>query len=498
MREADARPLRLYWVDSDGGNCEPVPGVAPSSDLENGILIHDFDPAFAPNGSLVFASTRGNLERDRYSYSGPTRTPAAMQPNANLYVLERGDIRQLTFLLNQEVSPSFMADGRVIFTTEKREPGFHQLALRRQNLDGGDYHPLFAQRPSIGFASATEVVELPNRNLAFIAAPLDAVEGAGALAIVNRSIGPDQSDPHPLGGSYLHSLSVSDVARVGPVPPSALKGLPGVFRSPAALPGGRVLVSCDMASRDVTAGSFGFSLCELDPRTGALRTLTGAEADSSTIHVDPVAVYARPDRGVFGSAIDEPNGHTEVIAGEADAVVHVHDLAVLSSLLFENTRTGRPVDRRVRGADIFEALPPPPSADDFSDVSDAVTRDEFGQVYVRRELLGAASAEADGSVKIRVPGGVPILLALTDAAEDPLSFGAGRPFTGEMVQREEMQFYPGERSNQSFQARFFNGLCAGCHGSLTGRELDIAVSIDILSSASRTLSSELDPVDLTR
>ncbi len=39
-----------------------------------------------------------------------------------------------------------MQDGRLIFTTEKRAPGFYQLALRRQNLDGGDYHPLYAQR----------------------------------------------------------------------------------------------------------------------------------------------------------------------------------------------------------------------------------------------------------------------------------------------------------------------------------------------------------------
>ncbi|MEZ4256115.1 MAG: hypothetical protein R3A78_10480 [Polyangiales bacterium] len=164
-RDAASDPLRLYWMDADGANCEPVPDVAPSKDEENGILTHDFDPAFAPDGRIVFASTRGHLGTG-YAYEGPTRTPSRLQPNANLYVFDPDakDVRELTFLLNQELSPSFMADGRVIFTTEKRAREFHQFAGRRQNLDGGDYHPLFAQRDSVGLAAAREIIELPNRN----------------------------------------------------------------------------------------------------------------------------------------------------------------------------------------------------------------------------------------------------------------------------------------------------------------------------------------------
>ena len=32
-----------------------------------------------------------------------------------------------------------------------------------------------------------------------------------------------------------------------------------------------------------------------------------------------------------------------------------------------------------------------------------------------------------------------------------------------MTQREEMQFYPGERASQGFRRQLFNGMCAGCH-----------------------------------
>src|SRR5690606_31275889 len=111
-RSSAGEPLRLYWMQSDGTGCERIPGVAPATDEQDGILLHDFDPAFAPDGRLVFASTRGNLDAAILGRAGPTRTPAAMQPNANLYVLEDGRVRQLTYLLNQEFQPAFMTDGR--------------------------------------------------------------------------------------------------------------------------------------------------------------------------------------------------------------------------------------------------------------------------------------------------------------------------------------------------------------------------------------------------
>jgi hypothetical protein len=59
-----------------------------------------------------------------------------------------------------------------------------------------------------------------------------------------------------------------------------------------------------------------------------------------------------------------------------------------------------------------------------------------------------------------------------------------------------MQFYPGEHVHQSFRRSLFNGLCAGCHGSITGAELDIAVKIDVLTSASMTDARDAPASDL--
>ncbi|MDQ3036050.1 MAG: hypothetical protein M3Y87_26855 [Myxococcota bacterium] len=488
-RTSAATPLRLYWMSEDGSACQQIPGVAAGSDSAAGILIHDFDPAFAPDGRLIFASTRGNLTPDASGRAGPTRAPATMRPNANLYVLESGAVRQMTYLLNQELQPSFMTDGRLIFTSEKREIDFHQLAGRRQNLDGADYHPLFAQRDSVGFRSATEIVELLDRNLAIVAAPLDAADGAGTIVIVNRSIGPDQDDRDPADRSYVRSMDVPA--------PGAFGGGTGAFRSPYPLPGGDVLVACASGASDLTVGGYDYDLCVLDPRTGATTNLGGR---GGAADVEGVAVYARFPREVFRSRIDEANGATRIVPGATDAEILVNDFHVLATLLFENRRTTRELRFEIGGFDVLEALAPPEGATSFDDgaVAADVVPDVFGRFYRATRELGHVDLAGDGSAHFRVRGGAPIELRVTDESGTPLMFDEGAPFSGEMTQREHMQFYPGERSRQSFSRGLFNQLCGGCHGSISGRELDVAASVDVLTEASRHVQARDEaPVDLT-
>lgn len=485
-REASDAPLRLYEMNADGSDCAPIDTIRPGSEEAEGILLHDFDPAYAPDGRLVFASTRGNLDGDT-DYRGPTRTPASLAPNANLYVYDRAaqpPVRQLTYLSNQELLPSFMADGRVIFTAEKRARDFHQLAARRQNLDGADYHPLFAQRPSAGFASATEVVELPNKNLAMVASSLDAADGGGAIVVVNRSIGPDQDDRDPADKAYIHSLTT-------PVP-GAFGGGSGVFRSPSPLPTGRLLAACDPTSGDVTTGPHHYGLCELDAVSGQARVLW---QDSSRVALSPRALWPRLSRGAFASRPDEANGSTRIEPGEADALVHYTDLPMLATLLFSNTREGRPIPAAFEQLQVFESRPAPPDALSFDGLGAAAVEDAFGTYYEELVSLGKRPLEADGSLHVRMPAGMPISLGALDASGKLLTFAKGAPLSGPMRQREEIQFYPGERAKQSVPRRFFRGLCAGCHGSVTGRELDVVVDVDILTGASKTLAGDV-PVDL--
>lgn len=505
-RKSATEPFGVYVVDGTSCALEPSIAAAAVDDEgrgvpDNGELVHNFDPVFAADGRLVFASTRGNVTNaSTIGYTGPQRTPAdPSKLNSNLYVLEDGKIRQLTFLLNQELLPSFMRDGRLIMTTEKRQPGFYQLAGRRMNLDGGDYHPLFAQRGSVGFNQFTDVVELADKNLAAILSEKGAAHGAGTLAIINRSIGIDQrsdsaddylQDPGAIGYPnpkfYQHSIRVLDGAATG-----KLAGTQGAYRSPAALPNGDLLVSyaANVVALDQFSGNF--DIVQVNASTGERTPLISGAEDE----IWPAAIYPRASIGVFKSRLDEANGATQILSDDDHknvAEVTIVDTNVLASLLFQNTRTGRdvPLERQVL-TNVWESLPPQ-GATSFADADPKfVTSDDFGKVYVRRRSVGAPTVNEDGSAAMRIRGGAPIMLEvfakLADDAE-PVPH----------LQREEMQFYPGEVVRQSFRRDLFNGLCGGCHGSISGKENEIAVNPDILTQASSVKARNQAPDDLSR
>ncbi|MFO0713806.1 MAG: hypothetical protein U0353_28385 [Sandaracinus sp.] len=483
-RSSAAAPLRLYWVRADGRECGPIPGAAPALDRDHDMLVHDFDPAFAPDGTIVFASNRGDLEHG-HPERGATRTAARLEPNANLYVLDpvAGTLRQLTWLLDQELQPSFMGDGHVIYTAEKRARDFHQLALRRHLLDGGDFHPLYASRDSIGFESATEVMELLDGRFAFVGGELDTPDGAGSLVVFDRSIGPDQFDRDPTDRRYFHSLTI---ALPGPGRGS------GAFRSPAPLPTGTILVSCDLRADAVAP--YDFDLCELDPRDGSVRVI---QATPDRAEIEGMALFARAPRPIArsdGSEIDHPTFED----GARDAIVRFTDFPMIETLMFRNTREGRPIDHRIGGIELFESLPPPSTATSFGSLpAEHVVTDAYGTFYEEHRSIGSAMLLSDGSVRLRVPAAIPISFAPLGLDGGPLDFEAGMPFSGRMIQREAEQYSPGERITRSVPRRFFNSLCGGCHGSISGRELAVGVSLDVLTGASIDLARTAEAVDLT-
>ena len=72
----------------EGGSCAVEPNIdAPAVDdggaavPDNGELVHNFDPSFAPDGRIVFLSTRGNVTNaGAFDYRGPQRSPALLVP----------------------------------------------------------------------------------------------------------------------------------------------------------------------------------------------------------------------------------------------------------------------------------------------------------------------------------------------------------------------------------------------------------------------------------
>jgi hypothetical protein len=477
-RAGAASGLDLYLLEvGAGGACRRL--TSDAGRMQGLVRVHNFDPVFAPDGSVVFASTRAG-----------TLTLRHQLPNADLFRvgpdLSFAAPEQMTWLLNSEIGPAFTQDGRVSFTAEKATPELYQLAGRRINWDRTDYHPLLAQRaqsvgvlqadgaftdeifPSVDYQQATEIREGLDRNFLIILSDADdtGVAGnGGALATFNRSIGPFQADRAEV--TFARSLVIVDPAATGRA------GTIGVYRSPFPLPNGEILASYAADVRDPLTDVPRYDLVAV-AADGSKRTLSSGGALS---YVEAALGYKRAERELFR------NLPQLVFGGNADGggdtgVMHFPDLPVLATLLDANLRRGRDVKffDKATALRVYEEKPPT-----------TMTPPLMGskQVYSERVLLGTAGLEGDKSLKVAIPAQRPLILELVD--------GGGKAI---FTMREEHQLAPGEYVTPGPPRLLFNGICGGCHGSLSGEEIDIAVTPDALTGASMSASRDKSPKTL--
>lgn len=480
MRVDASEGLSLYTVNLDGTGCQRLTG--PEQPV-NGIAIHDFDPAWSPDGQyIVFASTRGGQ-------GGPSMSRKLFLPQSDIwripYPYAGEPMEQVTFLTNSEIGPQMMREGRIIMTTEKISDGFYQLAGRRINWDLTDYHPLLAQRaespfvdpndptltaPSIGYAQGTDIREGFNGDFLLILSDEGARGGAGALAIFNRSVGTFELGREDPG--FLKSVVFPDPAATGRVG----EATSGAYRSPFPMLDGTILTSYAAYNGDLgTATSLDFDLVTIAPRTGQRNTVVGGPG----AQVDAVLALAFPPRKlfynrrqlVFGGGVD-----TAVTGGPEYSIIHFPDAPLVFTLLNANLRRGRPVDLFREATDVafYEELPAPMGSQPGAN-----------GIYEDRTLLGSAPIAEDGSLRVRVPAGKALIMELRDANGGVIE-----------TMREEHQVGPGEVVSLGIKEELFDAVCGGCHGSVSGEETDIAVSPDALTGASQSLSANAAPVEL--
>jgi mono/diheme cytochrome c family protein len=55
---------------------------------------------------------------------------------------------------------------------------------------------------------------------------------------------------------------------------------------------------------------------------------------------------------------------------------------------------------------------------------------------------------------------------------------------------EEHQVHDGEYITPGAPRKLFNNICGGCHGSISGAELDVSVTADTLTGASVSMSRD--------
>jgi hypothetical protein len=484
MRTSDAGSLDIYEVQLASGACIKL--TDGNGQSQSGIKIHNLDPMYSLDGSLVFASTRGRPN------VGPTRSLKYLLPQTDLWRMRSDGTggylppEQMTVLLGSELNPEMMLNGEISFTAEKASADFYQLSGRRINWDLTDYHPLLGQRaksvgindsdlkpgdamtPSVGYQQATDIREGIDRNFVLIFSDVGTKGGGGTLALFNRSIGPFEADRSDIG--FLQSVTFLDPAATGRAGATA-----GAYRSPFSLPDGRYLVSYDPAITDLSAQTPRYDLMVFDPKTRT-RSPVANFFGGGLSRVEAVLVYKRESRPLFDNLTQLVFGGHASTSDTGHAQVHYPDLPMLGTLLGANLRTGRFVDklRSAQKLAIYEDQAPP------SDLAQAMAGLAGTQmVYQNRKLLGTVPLAGDGSLLVQLPSMTPLVLELLDDHD-------GKLFT----MAEEDQLGPGEVISRGVPQKFFNSVCGGCHGSVSGVELDVAINQDALTGASVSQSRD--------
>jgi hypothetical protein len=476
-RASASEPLSVYITKLD--NPAACARVTPPVGDSNQIKVHNFSPVFSPDGRwIVFASTRGK--------SGATLSRKRGLPQSDLWRIAINDVtpdaaslQQITYLSNSEVSPHFMREGRITMTTEKASDGFYQLAGRRINWDRTDYHPLLGQRavspyadlgdiaqtkPSIGYASVTDIREGSDGNFLVILSDLRAdgspVLPGGALGVFNRSLGPFEQGRTDTG--FIPAMRIVGGA-------SGRAGSAGGYRAPVSMPDGRIMVSF---ASNAAAGNF--DIVMLNPHSNAQEPLFSGGPAAGRIRVDAVLAYAYPARTLY------ENRRQLVFGGNAagdpsHGVVHMPDAPMVFTLLTANLRRGRPVDafRSARFLAVYsEGLCPP----------GPTCPPNLNGIFESRQLLGSAPLADDGSVRVRLPAQTGVVFELQDANRNSI-----------VKMGEEHQLGPGEQVSMGVVEPLFDAVCAGCHGSISGKEVDVQVTPDALTGASASLSADANP-----
>jgi len=205
----------------------------------------------------------------------------------------------------------------------------------------------------------------------------------------------------------------------------------------------------------------------VNEQTGARRMLAG---DGSLSYVEAALGYKRAEQLLFSNLPQLVFGGHMEDPGTPTATMHFPDASVLATLLGANLRRARNVADmdRATALKVYEEIPPASAG-----------------AAASRNAVGTASFESDHSLKVIVPAGKPLILELID--------GSGTPV---LTMTESHQLRAGEYITPGPPRALFNSICGGCHGSLSGSELDVAVSPDALTGASISASRNQVPKSL--
>jgi hypothetical protein len=449
----------------------------------------DVDPAYLPDGRIVFSSNRQQQSVQTVGYKYVDEYDRETSTVLHVMNADGSGIEQISFNQSHDRNPTVLMDGHIMYSRWDHVGGRNQFSIFRANLDGTGMFIHYGAHSQV--VSYLHPREMPDGRIMSDAMPLSRTNEGGALLIIDSDNFSEIDQPAPgVSGTAQTQASFA------PIDFGSRVSANGRFTTPYPLWDGshRALVSFTPGGRTVQqtqtslitgqpeqvevekTPAYGVYMLDQDAKTLRAIVLPKVNANGDPVEfvTDAVALMARPkpkllaassvDTGrktrnmvsmTVGSIYDtEPERNrmtNSVLSAQEQAdgiVIPMMDNRINLCL------DGRPrypnCDRRSQVADIAKLKDPSPvtgTAPDkrpgrFARIVKAVptprgiSREALGETeFEMQQIVGYVEVEPDGSMAFEIPADMPIGISVLDrfgrALQTHTSWIQGRP--GEAV-----------------------------------------------------------------
>ncbi len=480
MRRAGDSGWRIWEYDIGAKTLRGPIACTVSGTTPNG---DDVDPAYLPDGRIVFVSNRQEKSRQLMTQQG-------MTPFAYLDEYERervtalhvmnadgANCRQISYNQSHDRNPTVLQTGEIMYSRWDHVGGRNQFSIFFTNPDGTNLFVLYgAHSPGNSYLHPRE---LPSGQVISTLMPLSRTREGGALMQIDIGNYSENCEPAPGAASGCNGQRQPTAQQI-----NFGSGISqyGRFSTPYPLWDGtsRALVSWTPSQPEPAT----------NPLTGAAETMEGTPvygvymlnlvdktmrpvvtAPPGYAVLDPVAIQARPLPNVISDK------SLDAVLASKTSSISTTGVGILNvKSVYDTDSQGRMGDA-VLVADIGESIPKVGGVADLATLKDpalttaaqrparfiritkavptqsGISREAIGETeFEMQQILGYTEVEPDGSFKIEVPADVPI--AITAIDKD------GRGFT---PHTNWIQVRPGETRT-----------CNGCHSPRRGNAINAA------------------------
>ncbi|HYA38145.1 MAG TPA: hypothetical protein VEI74_07770, partial [Candidatus Methylomirabilis sp.] len=451
----------------------------------------DVDPAYLPDGRIVFSSNRQQKTIQTVGYRYVDEYDRETSTVLHVMNADGTGIEQISFNQSHDRNPTVLMDGRILYSRWDHVGDRNQFSIFHANPDGTGLFVHYGAHSQV--VSYLHPREMPDGRIMSDAMPLSRTNEGGALLIIddNNFSEIDQPAPGTAPGASAQVQASFDAIDFG-----AMVSSTGRFTTPYPLwdgtnralvsftPGGRTTT---VVQQDLLTGQTGPVIVEKTPAYGVymldlnaktLRAIVlpkvNANGDPVEFVTDAVALMARPKPKILTSggvdAARQSRGVTSITVGSiydteparnrmTNNVLSAQELADGISIPMMNNRNnlcpdGRPrypnCDTRDSVADIAKLKDPSPSTGTAPDkrpgrflrvvkavpTPAGISREALGETtFEMQQIMGYVEVEPDGSIAFEAPADTALGISVLDrygrALQTHTSWIQGRP--GEAV-----------------------------------------------------------------